>query len=431
MGMFDEIFPDAGIPDVWWSMTCLTEVVLNKILRRGKNSIIVLFYLLLISCHTDSGPAENPEPLHQMEILVEEAIPVHAFDLIKPIRYICPDTGYLLSIVNTRKILRNFDQIAFLQNAPGVSDFVIYDQDGNLISDLNGMHSGPENFFHASDFQADETEGNYKILVRNPMRLVTVSKEGHPLEESLLPFTDTYFEFWINHDAYLFYADNVLLVGDYNLMMTDRQFRIRQQFDQIQPIQYQTSTMDQDKMNYDPEGKCFLYRPSLIYDSIYEVSWEGDYLPFGNIHKSGGFTDQELEKISRAPFPFQEYKDLFRKRNIKPYPILNIYPWKDFLFIPYGGYLAVYSVSRRKTLVFEIVSEEMKLFNLRFSDGIFFLVQDAYSMLQNREPFLSRESSYPEKVRSHLDYLEGLEPHDNITLIDFIWEIDFIESYFD
>src|SRR5690625_1181150 len=128
-------------------MKLILLVILNKRLRRGKNSVIVLFCLLLISCHTDSGPAENPEPLHQMEILVEEAIPAHAFDLIRPVWYICPDTGYLLSMVNTRKILRNFDQITFLQNAPGVSDFVIYDQDGNLIKDLNGMHSGSEFFF--------------------------------------------------------------------------------------------------------------------------------------------------------------------------------------------------------------------------------------------------------------------------------------------
>src|SRR5690625_6429941 len=103
-------------------MKLILLLIPNNLLRRKKKSIIVLFCLILISCHTDSGPAENPEPLHQMEILVEEAIPVHAFDLIRPVRYICPDTGYLLSSINTRKILWNFDQIAFLQNALGVYD---------------------------------------------------------------------------------------------------------------------------------------------------------------------------------------------------------------------------------------------------------------------------------------------------------------------
>lgn len=391
-----------------------------------------LLGFLLISCN-ESQPKEGVDAsnIHQIDIDVNQAIPVHGFDLIHPTFYHRLDTAYLLNFSSTRRILRDYNQIAFLQNAPGTSDFVIFDSLGQLKSSIDGLHGGPNNFAHACDVAAINDKSRYDILVRNPTRMVSVSLNGENIEESMLPFSEAYMDLYYTNNKYLFFADNGLSLGKPNLRSTDDEFKLINYFDPVDPIQMQPSTINRDKLHFNHENDQYLHQPSLIYDSIYILSSDGNYQPFAYIDKTNSFSESELRRIEQSDKPFDEYKKLFRKYK-NNFPVMSLYIYDDILIIPYGNsYMVFYDIINQKTITFELLSDELKLFPLREAKGQFFIIRTAYQITEHAPAIHELYDKYPDKVRQYMAYAKDVNASDNPAIIDFDWNIEFIRSHFD
>lgn len=390
-----------------------------------------LLGLLLISC-IDSSPdgGMKTSEVHQIHIDVDEAIPVHGFDLIRPTFYHRLDTAYRLSLRSTARVLREFNQITLLQQTFGTSDFVIYDSLGRLKKSIDGLHSGPNNFAHACDAAAISDKNRYDILVRNPTRMVSVSSDGQKMVERSLPFSETYMDFYYNDNKYLFIADNVLPLGEPNLRSTDDQFYLIETFDPVDPIQVQTLTWNRDKLHFDYENNRYLHQPSLIYDSIYTLSMDGNYQPFGVIEKPSPFSKSELRQMERSGAPFKEYKKL-RRSHKNNRPVMNLFISGDLLIIPYGTHIAIYDMARRKTITFEIISDEMNLFDVHQSNGQMFILRTAYQIAEDASTIYKQSDRYPDQVREYMDYAQEVDANDNMAIIDFDWNLEFIHSHFD
>lgn len=393
---------------------------------------ILMMWILILFCACDKSsdePIGLSEELHRINIDLGTTIPVHTFDVISPIRYHRLDTSHLLNSTSTSRILRSFNQFAFLQNAPGSSDFVLFDSLGRFIHAVDGLHGGPKNFAHACDVAAIFDKNRYDILVRNPTRIVSVSSDGSKMKEKVLPFSETYFDFYYNDGEYLFFSDNILTLGEPNLRLTDDQFQLISYFDPLDPIQVQTNTMNRDKLNYDSENDQYLYKPSLIYDSIYTIK-QGSYQPFGVVEKTSAFSQKELRQIEQSGAPFLKYKELYKKY-ADQFPIMNLYVSGDYLIIPYGSsYLVIYDLDKQKTVTFKITSDEMKIYNMQKNSGHFFITRSAFQILENAQKVHQQYDQYPNKVVQYLDYAKDVDANDNLVIIDFEWERDFIDSYF-
>ncbi|WP_236974535.1 6-bladed beta-propeller [Membranihabitans maritimus] len=394
----------------------------------------IVLFLILSGC-----VQSHPDNITNVSINIDynDAIEVNELDLVKDISLIQLDTSYYLRHEVLKRILLNNNRVAVLQAGASCScaDFILFDSQGNHIKTIDGFHDGNQNFAFATDITFDKELQEYKILSRNPNKIVSINLSGKITGETLLPFTETYMDFFYFNGKYLFFSDNAMFShqNKHNILITDSEYNNMANYDPITNLQNQSFVLNKDKIFYDYTNEDFLYLPSPIIDSIYQISSLGEFKERGSIKKSQTFSNSEKRKIINSEAPFQTLMDIYRNSNILSFNIINqIYKVNDYIIIP-----SSHKSSRYYTIISESTNQikTLKLDNNLLFHRIFSNSQNGYFFPIGAYSLIRTVQSNPgewnnDKAKEIINLASHLDENDNFILVQFKWDIDFLQSFF-
>lgn len=395
----------------------------------------IVLFLILSGC-----VQSHPDNIKNVSINIDynDAIEVNEFDLVKDISLIQLDTSYYLRHEVLKRILLNNNRVAVLQAGASCScaDFILFDSQGKHIKTIDGFHDGNQNFAFATDITFDKELQEYKILSRNPNKIVSINLSGKIIGETLLPFTETYMDFFYFNGKYLFFSDNAMFShqNKHNILITDSEYNNVANYDPISNLQNQSFILNKDKIFYDYTKEEFLYLPSPLIDSIYQISSLGEYAKKGWIEKNQTLSNSEKSKIFNSEVPFQTAMNLDRNRKIFYFNIINqLYRVNDYIIIPSydhesSRYYTIFSESTNQIKTLKL--DENLLFHRTFSNSQngYFVPIGAYSLIRTVQSNPGEWNN--DKAKEIINLASHLDENDNFILVQFKWDIDFLQSFF-